>query len=692
MNAGFLEVAQPEDINQYRGVFHRFMAYKLGRPVTFSPTGRVLVDAFPKDHVFTNAELTTIDPMHICHWFCLLAYNKESPERDDRPTKCGANTLKYHKKAISYFMPHNLPTWDDIHFTGNPTKSRSVNMLLKVIEKWELRGEGKKSSADRPYEPEEYEYVMQAVSTLPDASLLDRVRVPCMFAYQVHMIARLDEVVKLKKSWIRAHPQYDFMLLSRLPWAKNVRDKRQSPWQVTVGEDDWRLDVLLSYAKFLEIAYERGTFRSSKFVFVETGDTHKKLKERTRTTLKEKVIQTPEFKAIYARSGRAMHQDDDAAHAKVAAHSGRKYGKNRALKGGNCIEQETDWRGRWKDMAHASSVYGDTALPYPDAKVAFALCHGGPIKYKLADECGVSDLWIAENVMPNTTAVFGSKMGSILGKALLWTCFDDEAKQSIDDRLRSKIVGAYSAATENNPAVAAAGLSNPVVKKRLVLYERNGTAIIEELRIDGPAPAGNITTYQNDGVRRTQQHDAVVLNEISLLRDELRAVKQENLVAFQKMTERQRAQDRLLKRLAQFAYANKSRGANAANADATEQEPSGEDSTNNTVNPQHQISPNATLSRCPRDLWMLWEEYEHGLEGRKAAKDFNYAERGKVASTYSKRNHVWKLIRRLVNERGVHYSVAIDSIYAAYSDNPSVTSIIKAVQADASRGGHKDLR
>jgi hypothetical protein len=129
-----------------------------------------------------------------------MAYNKESPERDDRPTKCCSNTLKYHKKAISYFMPHNLPTWDDIHFTSNPTKSRSVNTLLKAIEKCEIRSEGKKSNADHPYEPEEYEYVIQGVSTLPNTSLLDQVPTPCMFAYQVHMIARLDEVVKLKKA------------------------------------------------------------------------------------------------------------------------------------------------------------------------------------------------------------------------------------------------------------------------------------------------------------------------------------------------------------------------------------------------------------------------------------------------------------------------------------------------------------
>jgi hypothetical protein len=82
-----------------------------------------------------------------------------------------------------------------------------------------------------------------------------------------------------------------------------VKEKRQSPWQVTISEDDWYLDLFLHYAKFLEIVYEQGTFRSSEFVFVETDNTHKNLKNMTRENLKKKVIDTPEFKAIYARSG-----------------------------------------------------------------------------------------------------------------------------------------------------------------------------------------------------------------------------------------------------------------------------------------------------------------------------------------------------------------------------------------------------
>ena len=104
------------------------------------------------------------------------------------------------------------------------------------------------------------------------------------------------------------------------------------------------------------------------------------------------------------------------------------------------------------------------------------------------------------------------------------------------------------------------------------------------------------------------------------------------------------------------------------------------------------ISRNATLSKCPRDLWTLWEEYENGIGGRKPAKNFNELERGKVTSTYSKRNHVWKLIGNLIDRRGIHYNIAIDCIYDVYGINTPVSKIIKEIQRDARTGGHANLR
>ena len=67
------------------------------------------------------------------------------------------------------------------------------------------------------------------------------------------MIARLDDVMKLHKNWIKTHPDFDFCLQTRLPWSKTVTDPRESPWQIVVGGDDWQLDVILNFAKYLEL-------------------------------------------------------------------------------------------------------------------------------------------------------------------------------------------------------------------------------------------------------------------------------------------------------------------------------------------------------------------------------------------------------------------------------------------------------
>jgi len=67
------------------------------------------------------------------------------------------------------------------------------------------------------------------------------------------MKARLDKLMKLCKNWIKTHPDFDFCLQTRLPWSKTVTDPHESLWQIVVGGDDWQLDVILNFAKYLEL-------------------------------------------------------------------------------------------------------------------------------------------------------------------------------------------------------------------------------------------------------------------------------------------------------------------------------------------------------------------------------------------------------------------------------------------------------
>ena len=57
--------------------------------------------------------------------------------------------------------------------------------------------------------------------------------------------------------------------------------------------------------------------------------------------------------------------------------------------------------------------------------------------------------------------------------------------------------------------------------------------------------------------RQMQQHDAAVMNELAILKEELKSVKQENRDMFWQLTERHRGNDRFLKRLAHFALGHK---------------------------------------------------------------------------------------------------------------------------------------
>ncbi len=67
------------------------------------------------------------------------------------------------------------------------------------------------------------------------------------------------------------------------------------------------------------------------------------------------------------------------------------------------------------------------------------------------------------------------------------------------------------------------------------------------------------------------------------------------------------------------------------------------DDENDTMIPV-QAPPIANLSPAPKDLYQLWNEYEHSIGGRKPAKHFSLHERGKVKHIYSLRNAGWQII------------------------------------------------
>ena len=88
-----------------------------------------------------------------------------------------------------------------------------------------------------------------------------------------------------------------------------------------------------------------------------------------------------------------------------------------------------------------------------------------------------------------------------------------------------------------------------------------------------------------------------------------------------------------------------------------------------------------SLSKSPRTLHVLWEEWEFGVGGRHPAKGFNSPDRGRVKSVYSFRKVFWDICGNLI-KRGYSHSTAIDLIYQVYGTGTSVTKILKQMHCD----------
>jgi hypothetical protein len=73
----------------------------------------------------------------------------------------------------------------------------------------------------------------------------------------------------------------------------------------------------------------------------------------------------------------------------------------------------------------------------------------------------------------------------------------------------------------------------------------------------------------------------------------------------------------------------------------------------------------ADLSPNPRTLYLLWDEYEQGIGGRKAARLFSREERGRAKHKYHRRKVVWDCIAAVVRA-GFTAQVAIDRVYQVY--------------------------
>jgi len=61
------------------------------------------------------------------------------------------------------------------------------------------------------------------------ANRLDQALYPLMFAFQCHMITRIDDVSKVQQNWIKVYQAFGYYIQAQLPWSKKVGD----PWDLS---------------------------------------------------------------------------------------------------------------------------------------------------------------------------------------------------------------------------------------------------------------------------------------------------------------------------------------------------------------------------------------------------------------------------------------------------------------------------
>ena len=362
------------------------------------------------------------------------------------------------------------------------------------------------------------------------------------------------------------------------------------------------------------------------------------------------MIQTILGGTIFKRTN-ALVGNGVGAHGPLGTHSVRKMASTHSRKCGG-TKDDRDTRGRWKGKARVGDRYDDVELPWPDVKVASMLCIGGPCKYVVRTDCGVTDEFILRYVMPSANRRITKEVCIILGKALLFFIFEDETNHIPED-ISTRVKTAYAGVTVDSS-------QNPVIRVPIVCTGHEGEVYIDTIATD--EDLNNLAATNGDNNIGTL-NDRPMRDQVRALQSQLMGVK---------------AQLEDITKLIKEENIAKGRQLQALNANIKRIGLSPARPIRLTVGISSQ---SASLSPHPRNLYELWDEYVIGIRGRKPAREFTSTDRGKLKYKYYRRKKLWDLVSALTRS-GLTHHVAIDRIYQVYGRRNSVTTIIAAIKRD----------
>lgn len=299
------------------------------------------VDGYPKTIQFSEQQLLNITPNDISGWLKKLAYGKTNPGPGDNPTEARSSHLEQAKKAVSYFMPNQHP-WVVEHSSGNPTRSRIVNKVIKDVKQAEVRKLGRASNAKRDLSKPEFRMTLRMLES--STSMDKKAKYPTMLKTQFHIIGRADDICNLETNDLRSHPLFaDFALSMKVSWSKNVMDERQCPDQLLVGAMDDDFCVLVAFATYLECSLQGRAHTKYLFEEADDDDAPDLLNARYGRVL-AKLWKDPEFRLLSCHT-----------QGTLGTHSLRKFPATWCAQHG-CSDPEVEIRGRWKGKKNGRVV------------------------------------------------------------------------------------------------------------------------------------------------------------------------------------------------------------------------------------------------------------------------------------------------------------------------------------------------
>jgi hypothetical protein len=432
-------IVQKKTLNSYRGVLRNFFSYTRDR-------------TYDRKHEFTDDDYESVTHQQVVDWFNFRCFGTINPVRDDNDNliaQMRANSIKYNKKALLYYM------------TLEPRTSDDVNRLVRLVNQLQVRKQGQPSQARKACKHAAFQHLIHVLkdektrrkhsgrNTNGRGEHIFSIGIPAFLCFQFAMIGRCDDVSKFFIENLQCHENFPtYALQARFSWSKNCYEEELCPWQILLGSVMTIYCVLVNTGLWCETQLGKtpGAYQSP-YVFSFSSD----------NTIPSGALKT---NAFVQKTVTNIFKTDYFAGQKLGSHSIRKFATTHSRNSG-VSKDDTDYRGRWKDGRRVSSNYEDPMLPYVDIKVCMAMCQGGPCTYVAKADC-ITQEFLCTNVVPHIANKLGANVAIVLGSAVMWAVFSDPTM--VPTFLREQVMRAYDALPNKLPDG-----ENPIARRKLFL-------------------------------------------------------------------------------------------------------------------------------------------------------------------------------------------------------------------------------